>query len=220
MIDKPPNATKNNFLGTPLGILLSIIFFPFFFTWWVYKRNWNPKIKWAFMLGFWSLILIAEITNYPQKSAVSTKQRDIIAVTPHPASKISGTLISGTSPSPTITHPPFDKNRGNNYISAKYAQQYMDLANKMAPGAIQNVYLELSSADPAGKTDSFLTVTVNSFYWNTTNESTKKSLVTACINELKNTFLGYPHLIVKIGSKTVATGELPSLSGNPVVTLK
>lgn len=162
------------------------------------------------MLGFWSLILIAEITNYPQKSTVLTKQRDIIVVTP----------IPNTPPSLTITYPPFDKNRGNNYISAKYAQQYMDFANKMAPGAIQNVYLELSPADPAGKTDSFLTVTVNSFYWNTTNDSTKKSLIATAINELKNTFSGYPHLIVKIGSKTVATGELPSESGDPVVTLR
>lgn len=211
MADGLSASTKNNFLGTPLGILLAIIFFPFFFTWWVYKRNWNPKIKWAFMLCFWSLILIAEITNYPQKST---------AVTPQPAPEISYTLISGTPPPPTITGQTFDKNRGNNYISAKYAQQYMDFANKMAPGAIQNVYLELSPADPAGKTDSFLTVTVNSFYWNTTNDSTKKSLIAAAINELKNTFSGYPHIIVKIGSKTVATGELPSGSGDPVITLK
>ncbi len=217
MDDKPSTSTKDNFLGTPLGILLAIIFFPFFFTWWVYKKNWNPRIKWAFMLGFWSLILIAEITNYPQKNAVSTRQKDIIAVTPQPVSEIS---ISGTPPSLTITYPPFDKNRGNNYISAKYAQQYMDFANKMAPGAIQNVYLELSPADPDGKTDSFLTVTVNSFYWNTANDSTKKALVAACINELKNIFSGYPHLIVNNGTKTVATGELPSLSGDPVVTLK
>lgn len=211
MDDGLSTSTKNNFFGTPLGILLAIIFFPFFFTYWVYKRNWNPKIKWGFMLGFWLLIFIAEVTNYPFEQEKISNQKDTVTAAPLPTLKISPALT---------TYPSFDKNRGNNYISAKYAKQYMDFANKMAPGAIQNVYLELSPADPAGKTDSFLTVTVNSFYWNSTNDSTKKSLVAACINELRNIFSGYPHVIVNNGTKTVATGELPSLSGDPIVTLK
>lgn len=173
------------------------------------------------MLGFWSLILIAEITNYPPPQKGITNQKDAIIVTP----------IPNTSPSPiiTLTYPPFDKNRGNNFFSAKYTKEYIDLANKTAPGAIKDVYLKLLPEDPAGKTEeqykksiseTFLTVTVNPFYWNITDTSTKNKLIAAAINELKNTFSGYLHLIVNNGTTIVATGELPSRNGDPVVTLK
>lgn len=202
----------DEFFRTPLGIILAAIFFPFFFTYWVYKRDWKPKAKWAFMLVFWSLVFIAAMTNTPQKEAV---------ISP-PPSRAPAIPVSDTSPSPaiTITDPIFDKNLGNNYISAKYAKQYMDFAAKVAPGAIKAVYLELTPSDPAGMTDSFLTVTVNSFYWNTANDSTKKNLIAAAIKELKNTFSVYPHITITDGTKTLATGELPSLSGDPVITLK
>lgn len=230
MDDKFSTQTKNNFLGTPQGILLAVIFFPFFFTWWVYKRNWNPKIKWAFMIGFWSLILIAEITNYPRKEILVTNQKDT-TTNVQPASQAPEISISNTSPSPiiTLTYPPFDKNHGNNFFSAKYAKEYIDLANKTAPGAIKDVYLKLLPEDPAGKTEeqykksvseTFLTVTINPFYWNITDTPTKNKLITAAINELKNTFSGYPHLIINNGTKTLATGELTSLNGEPKVTLK
>lgn len=200
--------TKKSFLKTPLGIFLVVIFFPLFFTYWAYKQNWKPLAKLGFILIFWSLMLIAVSTNYPQQQAVGDQQQNIVATSPQPTSEAG------------ITNPPFDKNRGNNSISAKYAQQYMDLAAKTAPGVVKNVYLELLPSDLAGKTDSFLTVTVNSIYWNIADNSTKKKLITAAISELKNTFSGYPHIIINDGTKTLATGELPTLDGNPTITLK
>jgi hypothetical protein len=198
----PSNPTKKNFFKTPLGIFLAIIFFPLFFTYWVYKRDWNPKAKWGFILVFWLLIVMSQVTNTPQKDTVINAQ---------PPSQ---------TPTPVTTYPSFDKNRGNNSISAKYAKQYMDFANQTAPGAIKDVYLELSPANPAGQTDSFLTVTVNSTYWNIPNESTKKNFITVAIKELKNTFSGYPHITITDGTRTLATGELPSLTGEPKITLK
>lgn len=199
---KLPAATKKNLWKRPLKIFLAIIFFPFFFTYWVYKQNWDPKIKLGFILGFWSLVVISQVSNTPQDTTATTTQ------------------YSSEAPAITVTYPPFDKKFGNNYISAKYAKQYMDFANKTAPGAIKNVYLELSPADSTGKTDSFLTVTVNSTYWNITNESTKKKAITTCIITLRNTFSGYPHVTINDGTKIVATGELPSLNGDPKITLK
>lgn len=205
---EPSTPTEKNFFGTPLGIFLAIIFFPFFFTYWIYKQNWGGKAKLGFMLVFWSLMLIAISANYPQEQTTGNQQKNITSKALQPTSEAG------------ITNPPFDKNRGNNIISAKYAQQYMDFAAKTTPGAVKNVYLELSPADPAGKTDSFLTVTVNSTYWNIADDSTKKNLIAAAINELKNTFSGYPHITITDGTKTLATGELPDLTGEPKVTLK
>lgn len=204
MDNKFPAQTKNNFLGTPLGIILAVIFFPFFFTWWVYKRDWNPGIKWAFMLVFWLLVAISQITN-PQQKNISP------------------------SPAISINYLSFDKTRGNNHFSAKYAQNYMDLANKTAPGAVKNVYLELLPENPAGKTEEeykknisqiSLTITVNQFYWNLADNPTKKKLLTTALNELKNTFSGLPHLTITDGTKTLAEASLPSLNSNPQIILK
>jgi hypothetical protein len=213
--------TKNNFFGTPLGIILAVIFFPLFFTYWVYKRDWNPKAKLAFMLGFWLLIFISQIANIPQKDTATNAQ---------PTSQTPTIPTSvAVAPSFVTTYPPIDKNPGNNSISAKYAQQYMDFANKTAPGAIKDVYLKLLPEDQTGKTeeeykkstsDAFLTVTVNSTYWNIPNESTKRNLIASAVNELKNTFSGYPHITITDGTKTLATGELPSLTADPQITLK
>lgn len=217
---EPSAPTGKNFFGTPLGIILAVIFFPFFFTYWAYKRDWNPKAKWAFMLVFWSLVLIAEMTNAPQKN---------ITASATPTSQAPTTAISSPSTSLPLTYPTFDKNRGNNYISAKYAQQFMDFANKMAPGAVKDVYLKLLPEDPTEKTeeeykksisDTFLTITINLTYWNIPNVSTKKNFIAAAVNELKNTFSGYPHITITDGTRTLATGELPSLTGAPKVILK
>lgn len=212
MGNKFPAQTKNNFLGTPLGIILAIIFFPFFFTWWVYKRDWNPGIKWAFMLVFWLLVAISQITN-PQ-------QKDIISIPIQNISPIPAISINNLS---------FDKTRGNNYFSAKYARDYMDLANKKAPGTIKNVYLTLLPDNPTGITEEeykkstsqiSLTIAVNPFFWNLADNPTKIKLLTTAINELKNTFSGLPHITITDGARTLAEASLPSLNSKPQITLK
>lgn len=172
----------------------------------------------GFILIFWSLMLVALATNSTGQQTVINHQKKTI-----------GLPVQYTSPSPALPGQSFDKNLGNNYISAKYATQFMDYANKLAPGATQNVYLELSPADPAGKTEesykksisnSFLTVTVNSTYWNIPDDSTKKNLITKALNELKKIFSGYPHITITDGTKILATGEIPSPDGAPKVILK
>lgn len=214
MTTQTSSSKTNNFLTTPLGILVAIIFFPFFFTYWIYKRNWNPKIKWAFMIGFWSLIFIAEITDYPQKTTLSKPNTSVEKI--QPAKEISQAVS-----------PAFDKNLGNNYIAAKYAKQFMDFANQMSPGVIRGIYLELLPSDPAGRPEedykksisaSSLTVIVNPLYWNIANNSTKKSFITTSLNEMKKLFFGSPRLTINNGSEIVATGEL-SPKGDPIITL-
>jgi len=222
--------TKNNFWKTPLVIFLAIIFFPFFFTYWVYQRDWNPKAKFGFMLGFWLLIVIALVTNFPREELITTP-KNTISITPQPASQTPTIHAQNIFPTPAISinYLNFDKNRGNNYFSAKYAKEYMDFANKSAPGAIKNVYLKFLPVDPAGMTEeeykkniseTYITVDVNPFYWNITDKSTKIKLITAAINELKNTFSGLPHITITDGAKTLATASLPSLTADPVITLK
>lgn len=219
---EPSTQTETNLVNLLLKILLVIIFFPFFFTYWIYKQNWDAKAKFAFMFLFWTLLLIAASTNFPGEPTSGNRQKNIISKVPPPASPTPEKFAPSISQSPpvTITNPPFDKNLGNNPLSAGYAKQYMDFADKTAPGAVKNVYLELSPADPEGKTDSFLTITVNSFYWNFIDDPNKKNLITLSLTKLKSTFLGDAHIIINDGTKTLATGDLPALGSNPTIILK
>lgn len=220
--------SKKSFWKTPLGILVAIFFFPFFLTYWVYKQNWNPKVKWGLIIGFWLLVVISGASNSAQQQRAVTKQAGTASAA-QPTSEVATKPVQNISPSPVVTYPPFDKNRGNNYVAAKYAQQFMDVADKAAAGAVQDIYLELSPEDPKGKTEdaykqsissAFLTVVVDPSFWNTTDDSSKKDLVAAYTTAVKNNFSGFPHIKISNGIRTVAEGEWSVFGGEAKVTLK
>lgn len=188
-------------------------------------------MKIIFMLVFWLLIMLGLVANSPQKEIAITNPKNIIPSTPLYISSTPTIPVQNTSPSPAviINYLDFDRNRGNNYFSAKYAKEYMDLANQKAPGAIKNVYLKFLPSDPAGKTEEeykkniseiYLTIAVNPLYWNIADKPTKIKLLTTAINELKNTYSGLPHITITDGTRTLAEASLPSLTGEPIINLK
>lgn len=223
------NKTKKVFWKTPLGIFVVIFFFPFFLTYWAYRQNWNPKLKWGLIGGFWLLVVISGVTNSVQKPSAVTKQESTTANAAQPISEEPTMPVQHTSPIPMVSYPPYDKNKGNNYIAAKYAQQFMDVADKAAAGFITDTYLELSPEDPRGETEdeyrksvssAFLTIMVDPSYWNTTNDATKKDIVAALTTAVKNSFGGFPHIKVSNGTRTVAEAEWSVWNGEAKVTLK
>jgi hypothetical protein len=136
-------------------------------------------------------------------------------------------------PTPTTIKTPvdtsFDSSIGNNYVAAKYAKQFQDLADDVASGYVSSVYLELEPSDIKNKseddykqsiTSAFLNIEVDSHYWNTTGEAGQKDLVAACVNAVHNNFSGFPHITVTNGVRTVAIGEWSIWNGEANVTLK
>lgn len=228
MSEELSQSNKKSFWKTPLGVLVAIFFFPFFLTYWIYRQKWNPKVKWGLILGFWFLVIVSGVTNSASQGV--TKQNTTAASNAvQPTSKGPTAPVENVSPSAVVTYPPFDKNKGNNYIAALYAQKFMDIADKAAPGAVEDIYLELSPEDPKGKTEeaykqsissAFLTVVVSSSFWDNNTDSAKKDLVAAYTNAVKNNFSGFPHIKISNGIRTVAEGEWSVWNGEAKVTLK
>jgi hypothetical protein len=234
------NKTKKSFWKTPVGVLVAIFFFPFFLTYWVYKQKWDTKLKWGLIGGFWLLVFISMASNSSYKRGFEAAQNttpntqtvsnQTTTQAPTQAiSQIPTASIQKSSPTPAVTYPPYNKTLGNNYFASLYAQKFMDTANKAAPGAVEDMYLELSPEDPKGKTESaykqsissaFLTVQVSSSMWDSTSESGKKDLVAAFTNSVKNTFSGFPHIKISNGVRTVAEGEWSVWNGEPKITIK
>jgi hypothetical protein len=77
MENQSQSSHKKSFWKTPLGILVAIFFFPFFLTYWVYIQNWNPKVKWGLIGGFWLLALISMVSNPSYKKGYEAEQATV-----------------------------------------------------------------------------------------------------------------------------------------------
>lgn len=170
-----------------------------------------------------------EVTSVnPSPSPSSTPVPTVEATTPTPTEKPTLALTPTPTPTPVPTTV-FDTSLGNNYVAAKYAQQFQDIADKIAAGVVQDIYLELVPEDMKGKSEdeykknlvsAFLTVIFSNSFWNSLDDPTRKDLVAAYVNAVKNTFGGFPHVKFSNGVRTVAEGEWSVWNGEPKVTLK
>jgi hypothetical protein len=148
-----------------------------------------------------------------------------VQVTPVVSSNQNATPMPTSTPIATS----YDSSMGNNYVAAKYAQQFQDVANKAASGFVNSAYLDLEPSDMSNKSESaykqsivsaFLNIEVDSSYWNATGESGQKDLVAAWVNAVHNNFSGLPHVTITNGVRTVATGEWSIWNGEAKITLK
>lgn len=127
------------------------------------------------------------------------------------------TTASAPTKTPTpILAPSFDKNRGNNYIAAKYAQQLMDTANRVKANMVLDAYMRLDPEEIGNQSEgsyrnsvkiAVLAMKFDSSVWNIFNENTKRSLVT--------TYLKYP-----LGIFAANTVGLTIIDSNEVIMAK
>ncbi len=229
MNDQETHSRKKSFFKTKWGILVAILFFPFFLTYWVWKQNWNPKVKYGIIGGFWLFGIAGAMMN-PSNTATVAGQDKIntqsVAQTQVPSNQPPTAPPTSVTKITTI---PFDKNRGNNAVASTFATKFFETANKAASGTIEDVRLDLEPEDMQGKseteykdniTSAFLTISINQAFWSSLDDDSKKNLVATFTNSLKNTFSGFPHISVTNGIRTVATGEWSVFSGEAKITLK
>ena len=88
MTDQSVSTTKKNFFKTKWGILVILLFSPFFLTYWVWKQHWNPKIKYALIGSFWLLIFIGSAINSSHTketpNVIATQASSTVAVSQSP----------------------------------------------------------------------------------------------------------------------------------------
>ncbi len=169
------------------------------------------------------------------KSVYKAGKNIVSSSTPTP----SPTLIPTLTLTSTLTHTPtpipkpkkssYDSTRGNNYVAAKYAQQFQDIADRISGGAVVDTYLELFPEDMQGKSEDTykkdlisenLTVLVTNDFCNSLDHNSRKDLVATYVNSLRNIFSGIPHVYFKNSVRTVAEGGWSMWSGEANVTLK
>jgi len=193
------------------------------------QRPWWFKLVSIVIVIFIVITVISILSPEGQKSFKEGKETgESIAKsspTPSPTQTPSPTSNSSPSASPQV----FDSSLGNNPVAVKYAQEFTDIADKVSSGAVVGIYLELSPEDMQGKTEddykqhvvsAFLTVQVTSAFWNSLDDPTRKDLVAAYVNSVKNIFSGFPHIYFKNNVRTVAEGEWSVFGGEPKITLK
>ncbi|MFH0943196.1 MAG: hypothetical protein V1810_03420 [Candidatus Beckwithbacteria bacterium] len=167
--------------------------------------------------------------NFSPEPTLEPSPTPSLSPKPTPAPTLKPTSVPIASPTPTSSVQ-FDKNMGNNYVAAKYAQDIMNTTNKAVPNFILDSYLELSPENMNSQEEetykkkvssAFLTVSVNNLFWNQMNDNSKKDVVGSFVVSVGNIFPGgYPHITVSNGIRTVATGEYNWLKTEPKVTLK
>lgn len=237
MAEEETKKSKKQWYGTWWGILIILAFWPVFLSYWIWRREWRVWVKtgciaflWVFILGVYFTSNFWQVQKEAFKEGYKEGRRMEV---PTPAPTQEPTVSPKSTPSPTITAEPvesFDTQRGNNPVAAKYAQEFIDLANKAASGTVVDIFLELSPEDMAGKdeesykkdvTSAFLTVEVDNLFWNSLNDSSRKDLVAAWVVSLGNIFTGgYPHVYVNNGIRAVAEGEYNFWRSEPNITLK
>jgi hypothetical protein len=250
--------TKRKWYKTWWGVILILCLWPFFLSYWIWKRNWDTKVKYALIGGLWLFIFVnvgnissyqagydrakkeAEQINKPTLTVTTqpspttqpiipsaTKATQTLQTTPLPTTKPTQVLSKSPTTAPNQS---YDKNKGNNYIAAKYAQNILDVVNNAAPGAFTDAMLELSPEDPAGKSEeaykksvssAFLQIRTSSSFWSSLDDDHKKDLVASFVTSVGNIFPGaYPHIYVSNSARTVAEGEYNWTKTEPKITLK
>jgi len=199
------------------------------------QRPWWFKLVSIVIVIFIVITVISILSPEGQKSFKEGKETGESIAKSSPTPSPTQTPSPTSSPTPTSNSSPsaspqvFDSSLGNNPVAVKYAQEFTDIADKVSSGAVVGIYLELSPEDMQGKTEddykqhvvsAFLTVQVTSAFWNSLDDPTRKDLVAAYVNSVKNIFSGFPHIYFKNNVRTVAEGEWSVFGGEPKITLK
>lgn len=228
------------------GIILIILFlWPFFLTYWIWKRNWNIKVRVGLITAFWlfGLIVLAASSSKSgqqslQEGYKAGKEVGSNVSTPTPTASPDPTInpTSAPSPKPTSSSKPsptpapivsFDETKGNNYIAAQTAEKILNIVSKAAPGYVKSVRIDLVPEEIQGSEEEYknklvsvyLTVMVDSYQWSTTNETVRKDLAASFLNAITNTFGGIHHVKINNGVRDVAEAEWPLFGGQPKVKL-
>lgn len=190
------------------------------------QRNWFGRHK--IVTGIILFIVIMGVIGNLASSSSDTKSPKATLADQSQKNKPTVTLAPTTTPAPSPTTEPFDKEAGNNPVAAKYAQQLIDTFGKYTPGLITDVYIELSPEDMAGKPDidyqktiqnSKVTIKVDTNIWeNNMGDMVKKEFVSGMVKFAINNIGGLPYITVFNGTKTVAEGKWSN--GQPEVTLE
>lgn len=175
---------------------------------------------------------LAQTTIIPSITPIPTEEPTVISTTePTQIQTIdpSPSLIPTSEPTTLSAVIAFDKNRGNNWVAAAQAQDFIDVANKAVPGIIKDVFVELMPEDVGNKdietykksvVSAFIQVKVSSSFWNSFDDGSKKDFTASWVTATKNVFSGFPHIYIKNDVRTVAEGEWSVWSGEPKITLK
>ena len=155
-------------------------------------------------------------------------------VTPSATPTIALTPTRTPTPKPTATRTPtpteypYDKSLGNNATAAKFGQLMMDTSNASST-VVEDIYVELPE-QKSNQSDAeykksivsvFCTIVVSTNVWNVSDEGSQKDVVAAWVMFTRKAFPGaYPHITVRNGYRTVATGEYSMWDGEAKVTLK
>lgn len=112
-MDNQQQTTKSNWRKTPWGILLILVLWPIFLTYWIWKRDWNEKIKVGLIAFIWFFVLTVIFAYGFYQAGYNTEKKTImqknihvlnISPTSSPTLTVSVTqsLIISLIPTPTI----------------------------------------------------------------------------------------------------------------------
>lgn len=208
-------------------ILLSFIVWPILLTLWIWKRDWNKKVRIGLIAGLWILILslLSKQQSYQagsQLNIVSTDSPTIVASIPSitstketPTAEFKPTVVFQPTKIPSSTKTFYNKNRGNSEKAAAFGEHLLTLIKKAAPGGSFDIYVE--EADPS----LFVQIKYEGELWSSTPDDLKKDLVAGFVMAARNEYPDYiPHIYIKTGFRTAAEGSFSIWSGEPTIELK
>ena len=234
-------AKKEQWYKTWWGIIILILLWPFSLSYYIWtKKTWSRNLR----IGLIALIIIVVLYGFwvnsfektetaknteplPQTQVVNTATATPEAEKTAISSPTNGPMGS-SEPSP-LPDPEYDKSKGNNWVAAKQAEEMMGIVNKASPGAFTDILLELSPEKvdkdedgyKASVNSAFLSVEVNSAFWRSLDDDSKKDVVASLVIATGNIFKGaYPHIYVNNGTRRVAEGEYNFFKTEPKITLK
>jgi hypothetical protein len=92
---------KKSFWFTKWGILLILLFFPFFIVYWgIIKQKWNPLVKVGAIIGIFIIFIVGTATTQPNNASVLSSQTTI---SPVQKTEITHSIVSAA---PTVTPKP------------------------------------------------------------------------------------------------------------------
>lgn len=169
----------------------------------------------------------SSLTNYASENIIPTATlQPTLEILPSPTESQSKATITikptvkiipspTTKSLPTATTAWFDETIGNSAKTASFAQELLDLIEKLAPSGQFQVYVEEAPSSL------FVTIQYDAVLWAETPESLQKDVVASFVMAARNKFPeNLPHVKIKTGYRVAAEGEFSIWSGEPKVTIK
>jgi hypothetical protein len=158
-------------------------------------------------------VIAATVTISPIPSLTTTETVQIT-----PSLKFKPTKMPTPSPTPEDLTPlgtKYDPSKGNTDDTALFANVLVRTMKQAAPGGDFDAYVE------EDKPSLIVRIQYDPSSWADTPESTQKDLVASFVMAARHEFPDdVPHISVKTGVRTAATGEFSIWSGEPTVELK